>query len=120
MLERWLALAAIDHGPILRRMSTSGVLRHRLKRASIGKIIQKTVYAQALRVGLDDHAARKRASRFSGYSLRVGFVISAVRAGASSESIARHVGWTSVRRVGEYRRMSGVFHKHPVQRVLAS
>jgi hypothetical protein len=52
--------------------------------------------------------------------LQVGFVTSAVRAGASSESIARHVGWKSIYMVSQYRRRGGVFLKHPVQRILAS
>jgi hypothetical protein len=69
---------------------------------------------------MDAAAAAERASRFNANSLRVGFVTSAVRAGASSESIARHVGWNSIYMVDQYRRRGGVFHKHPVQRVLAS
>jgi integrase len=119
-LERWLALAAISHGPILRKITASGVLGRRVHHAAVSKIIRAAVYAEGLRSGLAPAAARDRADRFSGYSLRVGFVTSAVRAGASSESIARHVGWKSVHMVGQYRRRAGLFHKHPVERVLAS
>ena len=119
-LERWLALTEINHGPVLRGFNPGGVLRGRLNGQTVTKVIKKALYAEALKSGLDPEAARNRMDGFNGHSLRVGFVTSAVRAGASSESIARHVGWKSIYMVGHYRRRGGVFHKHPVQRVLAS
>lgn len=121
-LERWLALADIVRGPVLRQMNRSARhLEHRrLHRKAVDRIVKRTVYAQAVQAGMHRNAARARASRFSGYSLRVGFVTSAVRAGASSESIARHVGWKTMYMMAQYRRKGGLFHKHPVQRVLAS
>jgi polysaccharide export outer membrane protein len=119
-LERWLALAQINHGPIVRKLKRSGALGPRMHFSVVGRIIRRAAHAEALGSGLDPEAARERANRFGGFSLRIGFVTSAVRSGASSESIARHVGWKSVNMVSEYRRRGGVFHKHPVQRVLAS
>lgn len=121
-LERWLVLAEISNGPILRQMNRSvrHVTHHRLIARAVNRIVKRTVYAHAVQAGMDAEAASMRANHFSGHSLRIGFVTSAVRAGASSESIARHVGWKSIDMVGQYRRRGGLFHKHPVQRVLAS
>jgi integrase len=119
-LERWLALAQINEGAILRRFRRGRVCQGRLSAGVVSRIIKDAVYAQAVHAGIDPNTAREKASRYSGHSLRMGFVASAVRAGASSESIARHVGWKSTHMIGQYRRRCGVFHKHPVERVLAS
>ena len=58
--------------------------------------------------------------RYAGHSLRSGFIASALAAGASSESIARHVGWLSTHMVARYRSKGACFKKHPVARVLGS
>jgi len=119
-LERWLALAGISSGPILLWMRKNGPTRYRLHCQSVSRVVQRAVYAQGVKGGMDAESAWARARLFGGHSLRAGFVTSAVLAGASSESIARHVGWKSITMVGYYRRKDGLFHKHPVQRVFAS
>jgi integrase len=118
-LERWLALAEISSGPIARAVISSRTAQGRLECSSMHGIIKRIMYAQAVQAGMDEEAARERADRYNFRSLRVGFIISAVRAGASSESIARHVGWKSTYMIRHYRRKCGAFHKHPVARVLA-
>jgi integrase len=119
-LERWLALAGISSGPILRRLRKNGPTQYRLQSQNVNRVVQRAIYVQAVRGGMDADNAWQRAKLFGGHSLRAGFVTSAVLAGASSESIARHVGWKSIAMVGHYRRKGGLFHKHPVQRVLAA
>jgi len=119
-LERWLSLAQINDGPIFRRVRAGGTSQHRIHVCSVRHIIKRAVRAQAIQSGIDRQAAFEAADRYNGHSLRIGFITSAIRAGATSESIARHVGWKSTYMVGQYRRRSGAFHKHPVERVLGS
>jgi integrase len=118
-LERWLALADIGKGPIARAVNRSRVAQGRLNCGSLHGIMKQIAYVQAVQAGMDEAAARERASHYNFRSLRTGFIVSAVRAGASSESIARHVGWRSTHMISRYRRKCGAFHKHPVARVLA-
>jgi hypothetical protein len=120
-LERWLALAGIGNGPIAREVTpASKVGRGRLNLNSSQQIIKRIIYVQAKQAGMDEAAACEKAARYNFGSLRTGFIVSAIRAGASSESIARHLGWKSTRPISHYRRKCGAFHKHPVARVLAS
>ena len=120
-LERWLARANISRGAIFRQITRAGTLASRRTHPNtLNKIVKGAVYLSSLHAGLSPDAARKRASRFNALSLRAGFVISAVLAGASDESIARHVGWVDTTMMAHYRRTGRLFKKHPVQQVLSS
>jgi hypothetical protein len=120
-LERWLCRAGIAGGAVFRSITPAGAVTHRRPRTEfVRRRIKHAVCRSSLDQGLSVAAARKRADRFTGYSLRSGFVASALAAGASSESIARHVGWLSTHMVANYRRKGAYFNKHPVARVLGS
>jgi hypothetical protein len=69
---------------------------------------------------MSETQARARAARFSGHSLRCGFVTSAVLAGVSSEEIAAHVGWATTRTVFDYVREVDPFKNNPAQLVLSN
>ena len=120
-LESWIARAGITKGPIFPALTAHETLTKRRPRPCVvTKIIKRAVYQSSLHAGLSAHAAQLRASRYCGHSLRAGFVTSAIVAGASDESIARHVGWATTELVAQYRRQRGVFNKHPVTQVLGS
>ena len=120
-LERWLARANITRGPIFRRITGKGTLTTRRTHPdTVSKIVKQAVFLSSVQAGLSPEAARMRANRFCGHSLRAGFVMSAVMAGASDESIARHVGWVDTTMMAHYRRTGRLFKKHPVQQVLSS
>ncbi len=109
-LERWLARANITRGPIFRQITSKGTLASRRTHPNtLNKIVKQAVYLSSVHAGLRPEAARKRANRFYGLSLRAGFVMSAVLAGASDESIARHVGWVDTTMMAHYRRTGRLF-----------
>jgi integrase len=120
-LERWLDLAGIVGGAVFRQITPGGALTNRRAREElVRRRVKHAVRRNLLRQGMSRVAATKQASLFSGHSLRAGFVVSALAAGASSESIARHVGWLSTQMVASYRRNHGRVKNHPVERVLGS
>lgn len=120
-LERWLGRAGIASGAVFRLITPAGAMTHRRPgKEFVRRRIKHAVCRSSLEQGMSVAEARKRADRFNGHSLRSGFVASAVAAGASSESIARHVGWLSTHMVAHYRRKGAYFKKHPVERVLGS
>jgi site-specific recombinase XerD len=72
-LNKWLAAAGIDHGPVFRQiLRGSRVANERLSDRAVAEIVK--TYAN--RIGLDP-------ALFSGHSLRAGFLTSAAQRGAS-------------------------------------
>jgi hypothetical protein len=84
----------------------------------VGVIIKQCVYRLALASTGSEQQARARVCQFSGHSLRVGFVTSALAAGVSSEDIADHVGWTSTELVFHYARGCDPLRDNPARLVL--
>src|SRR5574343_323973 len=103
ILERWLAKADIDEGPVFRRMlSTGEVSIHRLSAQSVGLSVKRRVS----KIGLD-------AARFSGHSLRAGFVTTAAERGVSTTWIRQQTGHKSDEMTQRYVRRSSMFSNNP-------
>ena len=112
-LERWLA-REYHKGAIFRRITGKGTLTTRRTHPdTVSKIVKQAVFLSSVQAGLSPEAARMRANRFCGHSLRAGFVMSAVMAGASDESIARHVGWVDTTMMAHYRRTGRLLRSTP-------
>jgi integrase len=98
-LDQWLELSGITEGPVFRPVTRRGhVLSGRLSGDSIAKIIKHRVKT----IGLDP-------ARYSGHSLRAGFVTSAATAGAPAWRIKAQTGHASDALVGRYIRLSDPF-----------
>ena len=81
-LSEWLKLAEITTGAVFRRVNAlDQVLPQRLSAQSVALIVKQ----RAALIGLDP-------SRYSGHSLRAGFVTSATAKGASPSSIREQTG----------------------------
>ncbi len=84
-LSEWLQMAEITTGAIFRRVNAGDrVLPQRLSAQSVSLIVKQ----RAASIGLDP-------SRYSGHSLRAGFVTSATAKGASPSSIREQTGHKS-------------------------
>ncbi len=98
-LDQWLELSGISEGPVFRPVTRRGqVLPSRLSGDSIAWIVKQRVRA----IGLDP-------ARYSGHSLRAGFVTSAASAGAPVWRIKAQTGHVSDALVGRYIRLSDPF-----------
>ena len=84
-LDAWLDLAEITRGAIFRRIRRGGHIGNERLHAQSVALVIKTTAAEA---GLDP-------TKFSGHSLRRGFVTTAARAGESERSIQRQTGHRS-------------------------
>ncbi len=98
-LDQWLELSGITQGPVFRPLARRGhVLPGQLSGDSIASIVKQRVKA----IGLDP-------ARYSGHSLRAGFVTSAATAGAPTWRIKAQTGHASDALVGRYIRLSDPF-----------
>src|SRR5213078_802475 len=98
-LDQWLELSGITEGPVFRPVARRGhVLPGPLSGDSIASIVKHCVKA----IGLDP-------TRYSGHSLRAGFVTSAAMAGAPAWRIKAQTGHASDALVGRYIRLSDPF-----------
>ncbi|MCA0252604.1 MAG: tyrosine-type recombinase/integrase [Actinobacteria bacterium] len=94
-IQRWLELAGIVDGPLLRPVSKSNTaLPRRLNPESINTLVQQAVS----RGGLDP-------ARYSAHSLRAGFVTYAHLRGASDRAIAHQTRHRSLATLGAYVRV---------------
>ena len=98
-LDHWLELSGITDGLVFRPISRRGhVLPSRLSGDAIASIVKQRVRA----IGLDP-------TRYSGHSLRAGFVTSAASAGTPAWRIKAQTGHASDALVGRYIRLSDPF-----------
>jgi site-specific recombinase XerD len=101
-LRAWLEAADIQTGAIFRPIDKAGTVRaRRLTCRSVANFIK----AFAARVGLD-------ASKFSGHSLRAGFLTSAAASGASIFKMMDQSGHRSVETLRGYVRDAELFKDH--------
>ena len=106
-LEQWLELSGVTEGPVFRPLTRRGhVLPGPLSGDSIASIVKHWVKA----IGLDP-------ARYSGHSLRAGFVTSAATAGAPAWRIKAQTGHASDALVGRYIRLGDPFAAHTVSSV---
>lgn len=80
-LDAWLAAASITSGPVFRSVTRHGKTGGRLSDRSVSSILARRADEAGLPPG-----------RWSGHSLRAGFVTDAARAGVSPLEIARQTG----------------------------
>ncbi|HYU46199.1 MAG TPA: site-specific integrase, partial [Terriglobales bacterium] len=103
-LDQWLELSGITQGPVFRPLARRGhVLPSQLSGDSIASIVKQRVKA----IDLDP-------ARYSGHSLRAGFVTSAATAGAPTWRIKAQTGHASDALVGRYIRLSDPFAANAV------
>lgn len=94
-LREWIRLAGVTEGPLFRRVDRHGnLLEGRLS----DKAVDRAVKRAAARAGLEDP------ERFSGHSLRAGFVTSAAAAGARDTAIMRQTGHRTHAMIAKYTR----------------
>ena len=104
----WQFVAGITTGPLLRRLNRGGrVGRSRLTAQGVALIIKRL----AAKVGLD-------AERYSGHSLRSGFLTSAARARASIFKMAAQSRHKSLDGLRAYVRSEEPFKDHPAEGLL--
>jgi integrase len=93
-LRAWLEASAIAEGPLFREVTRHG---HVATAPLTGRSLSRIVKRAATAAGLD-------ASRFSGHSLRAGFVTQAKLKGKAEDAIMRQTGHRSVAMVRKYDR----------------
>lgn len=98
-LERWLALANIQAGPMFRRIDRHGnILAERSAPETVSLIVKERVAD----IGLE-------AARYSGHSLRSGLATSAAMAGISTWAIRKTTGHRSDQMLNRYIRDGSLF-----------
>lgn len=104
-VKEWLKLSGITRGVVLPRMRCNGVLTdERLSPSAVSRIVRARAIETFIQQGLTPAEAGCRGAAISGYSLRVGFVTSAVRANVNADDITSHVGWADSRMLLRYAR----------------
>ncbi len=93
-IGKWITAANVAPGePLLRRVYKSGrIASARLDPQSISLILKSRVAEYFERQGLGAAEAARQARNYSGHSLRVGFAVTSVEAGASIVAIQRALG----------------------------
>lgn len=106
-VSAWLEAAKLSEGPLFRGVTKHGSIRPtRLTDQIVADIVKKHV-----------RAIGKYAAKFSGHSLRVGFVTAAAMAGVSEKSIADQSGHQSLTVLRKYIRDASVFRNNAASKV---
>ncbi len=101
-LDRWLAAARIDSGPLFRTMNRHGrVLDRRLSAEGVAIVVKRYVE----KLGYDP-------AQLAGHSLRAGLATSAAAAGKSERAIMNQTGHRSVATVRRYIRDGNLFREN--------
>ena len=100
LLETWMRLGRVAHGPLFRRIAkkNAGVAAERLTDKHVARLVQKTALAAGIRRDLSE-GERKRA--FSGHSLRAGLASSAQ---IEEAHVQKHLGHASAEMTRRYQR----------------
>ena len=98
-LDRWLAVAGIDAGPVFRPVDRHArVASERLSGEAVSLVVKERIAA-----------ANIDSAGFSGHSLRAGFATSAARAGVSTLKIRQQTGHASDAMLARYVRDGELF-----------
>lgn len=97
-LEAWTVAASITSGPIFRRVDRHGNIKEAITPQTVALVVKRAATA----VGLDP-------AKYSGHSLRAGFVTQGALNGASEANIMRQTGHTSHATVRGYVRIANIF-----------
>ncbi len=100
LLETWMRLGRIAHGPLFRRIAkkNAGVAAERLTDKHVARLVQKCVLKAGVRGDLPE-GERKRA--FAGHSLRAGLASSAQ---FEEAHVQKHLGHASAEMTRRYQR----------------
>jgi integrase len=100
LLETWMRLGRITHGPLFRRIAkkNAGVAAERLTDKHVARLVQKCVLKAGVRGDLPE-GERKRA--FAGHSLRAGLASSAQ---IEEAHVQKHLGHASAEMTRRYQR----------------
>jgi integrase len=100
LLETWMRLGRIAHGPLFRRIAkkNTGVAAERLTDKHVARLVQKCVLKAGVRGDLPE-GERKRA--FAGHSLRAGLASSAQ---IEEAHVQKHLGHASAEMTRRYQR----------------
>jgi integrase len=105
---QWLKVAEIDAGPPFRSIRKGGtVAPYRLSSDAVSILVKRHIE----RIGLDP-------TRYSGHSLRAGFVTTAARAGIASHVIRQQTGHASEATMQRYIRQFGLFRDNAAGQLL--
>jgi len=106
--KEWIETAEIEDGPVFLSLRKGGVIiRSRLSAEAVSKVVKRHVVG----IGHDP-------TKFSGHSLRAGFVTSAARAGIASHIIRRQTGHASEAVMSRYIREGELFSQNAAGRLL--
>ncbi|MGB5087413.1 MAG: tyrosine-type recombinase/integrase [Methylocystis silviterrae] len=100
LLETWLRLGRINHGPLFRPIAhkNGGVSADRLTDKHVARLVQRTALAAGIRGDLSEG---ERRLAFSGHSLRAGLASSAQ---IEEAHVQRHLGHASAEMTRRYQR----------------
>ena len=102
-LREWLALVPGEEGPLFRSVDRHGNISGRpMASDSVSRIVKKRA-----------QAAKLDPQRYSGHSLRAGFVTAASEGGAHDAGIMRQTAHRSLTTLHRYRRTTGLFDNNP-------
>ena len=97
-LNAWIEAAGISSGPIFRRVDRHGNVKEPITAQIVALIVKRAAAA----AGLDP-------AKYSGHSLRAGFVTQGALNGATETNIMRQTGHTSHATVRGYIRIANIF-----------
>lgn len=106
-LRAWTAHLSANEGPVFRAVDRHGNVKDS---AMAPDSISRAVKKRALKAGLDP-------SRYSGHSLRAGFVTAASEGGAHDKDIMRQTAHRPLVTLHRYRRTVGLFKNNPASRL---
>lgn len=100
LLETWLRLSRVSHGPLFRRVArnSAGVTAERLTDKHVARLVQKTTLAAGIG---DDLSEGERKLAFAGHSLRAGLASSAQ---IEEAHVQKHLGRASAEMTRRYQR----------------
>ena len=120
-LAHWLAVAAIDEGPLFRPVTRQGlVLPQPLSDRAVALIIKRAVGAARDAARAQHNAVLADSldpARYAGHSLRAGFIISAAAAGVSERDIMRHTRHKRADTLLKYMQHAALFRHNAAARV---
>jgi len=107
-VQVWIEAAVIEEGPLFRSLRKGGAISaDRLSGEAVSALIKRHVSV----IGLDP-------AKFSGHSLRAGFVTSAARAGIATHLIRQQTGHASDATMSRYIREGSLFRGNAAGQLL--
>lgn len=117
-VQRWLQASQIESGPIFRPINRHSQVRPRRLTDHAVAVILKESLAESLRIqGVPERIIKAQVAKFSGHSLRAGYVTSAAAEGAEEHTIMRQTGHKRVDTLRRYIREGDLFRNHPLEKM---